>query len=267
MAVLGNIYDRINDYGSVKISLASPSDIRSWSFGEVRKPETINYRTFRPEKDGLFCEIIFGTTKDWECQCGKYKRIKHRGTICDRCGVEVTQQKVRRERMGYIELAAPVSHIWFFKGLPSRIGLFLDLMLREVERILYFESYIVLEVDEGLPPILSEETDQRIEPPTVRQVLSEDEYQKYKEFYPTGWRADMGAAAIRELLEQIDLDREAEKLRAELAQTGSKQKAKKLTKRLQLVNGFQNSGNRPEWLILTVIPVPHRPISVLGSHY
>ena len=266
----------LNDFDTISISIASPELIKTWakqsacrhitdgiipgtvpdcSCSEVKKPETINYRTFRPEKDGLFCEIIFGTTKDWECQCGKYKRIKHRGTICDRCGVEVTQQKVRRERMGYIELAAPVSHIWFFKGLPSRIGLFLDLMLREVERILYFESYIVLEVDEGLPPILSEETDQRIEPPTVRQVLSEDEYQKYKEFYPTGWRADMGAAAIRELLEQIDLDREAEKLRAELAQTGSKQKAKKLTKRLQLVNGFQNSGNRPEWLILTVIPV------------
>ena len=269
----------LNDFDTISISIASPEMIKSWakktscrhitgaaetglnpvpdcSCGEVKKPETINYRTFRPEKDGLFCEVIFGPTKDWECQCGKYKRIKHRGTICDRCGVEVTQQKVRRERMGYIDLAAPVSHVWFFKGLPSRIGLFLDLTLREVERVLYFESYIVLESDDTLVPIINEETGEQTEPPAVKQIISSDEeYRKYKKLYPTGWRADMGASAIQELLSSIDLTEEAKNLKIELDETGSKQKAKKLTKRLQLVNGFIKSGNKPEWLILTAIPV------------
>jgi len=267
----------LNDFDAISISIASPEMIKSWakktsckhitagivpdvvpdcSCGEVKKPETINYRTFRPEKDGLFCEVIFGPTKDWECQCGKYKRIKHRGTICDRCGVEVTQQKVRRERMGYIDLAAPVSHVWFFKGLPSRIGLFLDLTLREVERILYFESYIVLESDDNLVPIIDEETGETTEPPSVKQIISsDDEYRKYKSLYPTGWRANMGASAIQELLAAINLEEEAINLKVELEETGSKQKAKKLTKRLQLANGFIKSGNKPEWLILTAIPV------------
>ena len=251
----------LNNFDAISIRIASPEYIREWSkntachqrtsgcasgdctCGEVRKPETINYRTFRPERDGLFCEAIFGPQKDWECGCGKYKRIKHKGVICDRCGVEVTQQKVRRERMGYIELAAPVSHIWFFKGLPSRIGLFLDLPFREIERVIYFESFIVLEVTD--PDCDLEE----------KQLLTEEEYTKYKTEFPDGFRADMGADAIRELLERIDLDQEIGTLRTELDETTSKQKSRKLSKRLKLVMGFKKSGNVPHWMILTVIPV------------
>ena len=251
----------LNNFDAISIRIASPEYIKEWSkntachqrtsgcatgdctCGEVRKPETINYRTFRPERDGLFCEAIFGPQKDWECGCGKYKRIKHKGVICDRCGVEVTQQKVRRERMGYIELAAPVSHIWFFKGLPSRIGLFLDLPFREIERVIYFESFIVLEVTD--PDCDLEE----------KQLLTEEEYTKYKTEFPDGFRADMGADAIRELLERIDLDQEIGTLRAELDETTSKQKSRKLSKRLKLVMGFKKSGNLPHWMILTVIPV------------
>lgn len=250
-----------NNFDAISIRIASPEHITRWSkstacqqrtsgcvtgacaCGEVRKPETINYRTFRPERDGLFCEAIFGPQKDWECACGKYKRIKHKGVICDRCGVEVTQQKVRRERMGYIKLAAPVSHIWFFKGLPSRIGLFLDLSFRDVERVIYFESFIVLEVSD--PDCGLEE----------RQLLTEEEYAEHQANFPGSFRADMGADAIRELLEQIDLGREIETLQAELAETKSKQKRSKLSKRLKLVRGFKESGNRPHWMILTVIPV------------
>ena len=251
----------LNSFDAISIRIASPEHIKKWSkntachqrtsgcttgdcaCGEVRKPETINYRTFRPERDGLFCEAIFGPQKDWECGCGKYKRIKHKGVICDRCGVEVTQQKVRRERMGYIELAAPVSHIWFFKGLPSRIGLFLDLPFREIERVIYFESFIVLEVSD--PDCDLEE----------KQLLTEDEYTRYQTEFPDGFRAGMGADAIRELLEKIDLDQEIQTLRAELGETASKQKSRKLSKRLKLVMGFKKSGNIPHWIILTVIPV------------
>ena len=251
----------LNNFDAISIRIASPEHIKEWSkntachqrtsgcatnncaCGEVRKPETINYRTFRPERDGLFCEAIFGPQKDWECGCGKYKRIKHKGVICDRCGVEVTQQKVRRERMGYIELAAPVSHIWFFKGLPSRIGLFLDLPFRDIERVIYFESFIVLEVSDP---------DCGLE---VKQLLTEEEYTEYQDKFPNSFRAGMGADAIRELLEQIDLDQEIETLRAELEATASKQKSRKLSKRLKLVMGFKKSGNLPHWMILTVIPV------------
>ena len=260
----------LNNFDAIAIRIASPEQIKAWvkqsscryrnsgsgtrtdcfvstggncPCGEVRKPETINYRTFRPERDGLFCEAIFGPQKDWECGCGKYKRIKHKGVICDRCGVEVTQQKVRRERMGYIQLAAPVSHIWFFKGLPSRIGLFLDLPFREIERVIYFESFIVLEV-----------TDPDCEL-GVKQLLTEEEYAQLKTQFPDSFRAGMGADAIRELLERIDLDQEVETLRAELAATSSKQKTRKLSKRLKLVLGFQKSGNQPHWMILTMIPV------------
>ncbi len=213
------------------------------SCAEVRKPETINYRTFRPERDGLFCEAIFGPQKDWECACGKYKRIKHKGTICDRCGVEVTHQRVRRERMGYIQLAAKVSHVWFFKGIPSRLGLFLDLSSRDVERILYFEAFIVLEVSDPNCPL------------KVRQLLTEEEYNEHLSQFPDGFRVGMGAEAVHELLSRIDLDQEIETLRTELEETGSKQKAKKLAKRLKLVLGFKKSGNKPEWMILSVIPV------------
>ena len=251
----------LNNFDAISIRIASPEYIKEWSkntacyqrtsgcstgnctCGEVRKPETINYRTFRPERDGLFCEAIFGPQKDWECGCGKYKRIKHKGVICDRCGVEVTQQKVRRERMGYIELAAPVSHIWFFKGLPSRIGLFLDLPFRDIERVIYFESFIVLEVNDP---------DCDLE---VKQLLTEEEYTRYQTEFPDGFRAGMGADAIRELLERIDLDQEIETLRTELEATASKQKSRKLSKRLKLVMGFKKSGNVPHWMILTVIPV------------
>lgn len=266
----------LNDFDSISIKIAAPEQIRGWAkaslskpmpssinktnFGEVKKPETINYRTFKPERDGLFCEAIFGPVKNWECQCGKYKRIKHKDQICDRCGVEVTESKVRRERMGYIELAAPVSHVWFFKGLPSRIGLFLDLSLRVLERIIYYESYLVLEVEGNLT--LSVTDDESIskkksgaEYLQVGQVLSEAEYIQWKTDYPTEFRAGMGADSIRELLEKIDLEEEEQDLRQQLAASSSKQKKKKLVKRLQLVTGFKKAGNRPEWMILEVIPV------------
>ena len=254
----------LNNFDAISIRIASPEQIKNWAkqasckkraskiwpcpmmgecnCAEVRKPETINYRTFRPEREGLFCEAIFGPQKDWECACGKYKRIKHKGVICDRCGVEVTQQKVRRERMGYIQLAAPVSHVWYFKGLPSRIGLFLDLSFRDIERILYFEAYVVLDVNDSECPL------------TVKQLLSEEEYNKCK-MQQYKFRAGMGAEAIRELLERIDLEQEAKVLRAELEETGSKQKARKLSKRLKSVLGFLKSGNKPHWMILTEIPV------------
>ncbi len=251
----------LNNFDAISIRIASPEYIKEWAkntachqrtsgcttsncaCGEVRKPETINYRTFRPERDGLFCEAIFGPQKDWECGCGKYKRIKHKGVICDRCGVEVTQQRVRRERMGYIELAAPVSHIWFFKGLPSRIGLFLDLPFRDIERVIYFESFIVLEVSDPDCDL------------GEKQLLTEREYTQYRTKFPDGFRADMGADAIQELLERIDLDQEIATLRAELEGTKSEQKKRKLRKRLELVRGFKQSGNLPHWMILTVIPV------------
>jgi DNA-directed RNA polymerase subunit beta' len=229
----------------IKIGLASPEKIRSWSFGEVRKPETINYRTFKPERDGLFCAKIFGPTKDYECLCGKYKRLKFRGVICEKCGVEVTLAKVRRERMGHIELAAPVAHIWFLKSLPSRLGMVLDMTLRDIERVLYFEAYVV--VDPGMTP----------EGAMKRgQIMSEDEYIAKTEEYGDGaFTAIMGAEGIRELLRSIDIDREVETIRAELKATGSDAKIKKYAKRLKVLEAFQSSGIKPEWMIMEVLPV------------
>ena len=227
-------------FDAIKIGLASPEKILEWSRGEVTKPETINYRTLKPEKDGLFCERIFGTSKDWECHCGKYKKIRYKGVVCDRCGVEVTKSSVRRERMGHIALAAPVSHIWYFKGIPSRMGLILDLSPRTLEKVLYFASYIVL--DKG-------ETDLM-----YKQVLSEQEYQEAREKWGSAFRVGMGAEAIKELLETIDLDKEYEELTAGL-EGASGQKRARIVKRLEVVEAFRESGNKPEWMILTAIPV------------
>ena len=228
-------------YDAIKIGLASPEKIREWSRGEVKKPETINYRTLKPEKAGLFCEKIFGPSKDWECYCGKYKKIRYKGVVCDRCGVEVTKSSVRRERMGHIELAAPVSHIWYFKGIPSRMGLILDISPKNLEKVLYFASYIVLEPGEN--------TDL-----TQRQILSEIEYQEAYEKYGNAFRAGMGAESIMELLMSIDLDEESANLKEEL-QTASGQKRTRIIKRLDVIEAFRESGNKPEWMILTVIPV------------
>lgn len=229
-----------NVFDSIKIGLASPDQIRAWSYGEVTKPETINYRTLKPERDGLFCEKIFGPMKDWECHCGKYKRIRYKGKVCDRCGVEVTRAKVRRERMGHIELAAPVSHIWYFKGIPSRIGLILDISPRLLDRVLYFASYIV--TDPGLTPL------------EEKQLLSEKEYREMRERYEDEFKAAMGAEAVKELLAKIDLDVLSEQLRSEL-EDASGQKRMRLLKRLEVVEAFRLSGNRPEWMILDAIPV------------
>jgi DNA-directed RNA polymerase subunit beta' len=229
----------------IKIGLASPEKIRSWSFGEVRKPETINYRTFKPERDGLFCAKIFGPTKDYECLCGKYKRLKFRGVICEKCGVEVTLAKVRRERMGHIELAAPVAHIWFLKSLPSRLGMVLDMTLRDIERVLYFEAYVV--VDPGMTP---EGAMKRA------QIMSEDEYiAKTEEFGDGAFTAIMGAEGIRDLLRSIDINREVETIRADLKATGSDAKIKKYAKRLKVLEAFQTSGIKPDWMIMEVLPV------------
>ena len=227
-------------FDAIKIGLASPEKIREWSRGEVKKPETINYRTLKPEKDGLFCERIFGPTKDWECHCGKYKKIRYKGVVCDRCGVEVTKASVRRERMGHIELAAPVSHIWYFKGIPSRMGLILDLSPRTLEKVLYFASYIVL--DPGDTPLMKE------------QVLSESEYSSYREQYGSSFRVGMGAEAIQELLREIDLEKEYKNLSTEL-KTASGQKKARIIKRLEAVEAFRESGNKPEWMVLNAIPV------------
>ncbi len=229
-----------NAFDSIKIGLASPDQIREWSYGEVKKPETINYRTLKPERDGLFCERIFGPTKDWECHCGKYKRIRYKGKICDRCGVEVTRAKVRRERMGHIELAAPVSHIWYFKGIPSRIGLMLDLSPRLLEKVLYFAAYIV--TDPGMTPL------------EEKQLLSEKEYRDMRERYEDEFKAAMGAEAIQELLAKIDLDALSAQLHDEM-ESASGQKRMRLLKRLEVVEAFRVSGNRPEWMIMDVIPV------------
>ncbi|MCH3972512.1 MAG: DNA-directed RNA polymerase subunit beta' [Oscillospiraceae bacterium] len=230
-----------NTLESIKIGLASPEKIREWSHGEVKKPETINYRTLKPERDGLFCERIFGPTKDWECHCGKYKRIRYKGKICDRCGVEVTRAKVRRERMGHIELAAPVSHIWYFKGIPSRMGLMLDISPRMLEKVLYFASYIV--TDPGNVRELQK-----------KQLLTEKEYRDLREKYEDDFQAGMGAEAVKKLLEEIDLDKESNELKTEL-ENASGQKRVRILKRLEVVEAFRQSGNRPEWMILDVIPV------------
>src|SRR5450631_1103846 len=230
------------EFDAIKTGLASPEKIRSWSYGEVKKPETINYRTFKPERDGLFCAKIFGPVKDYECLCGKYKRLKHRGVICEKCGVEVTLAKVRRERMGHIELASPVAHIWFLKSLPSRIGLMVDLTLKELEKILYFESYVVLEPGT---------TDLKL-----LQLLTEDQLlAKQDEFGEDQFDVGIGAEAIKQVLSRIDLDAEKVKLRADLKETTSEAKRKKLVKRLKLIEAFGESGSRPEWMILDVVPV------------
>jgi DNA-directed RNA polymerase subunit beta' len=230
----------LNNFESLRISLASPEKIRSWSRGEVKKPETINYRTLKPEKEGLFCEKIFGPTKDWECHCGKYKRIRFKGIVCDRCGVEVTKAKVRRERMGHIELAAPVSHIWYFKGIPSRMGLVLNISPRNLEKVLYFAAYIVL--DPGDTDLV------------YKEILTEQQYRQAKEEYGNRFRAAMGAEAIRELLANTDLDELSKELRDELkASTG--QKKIRIVRRLEVIEALRLSGNRPEWMILEVIPV------------
>ena len=230
------------NYEAIRISLASPDKIRSWSHGEVTKPETINYRTFKPERDGLFCARIFGPVADWECLCGKYKRMKHRGVICDKCGVEVTQSKVRRERLGHIELASPCSHVWFFKGLPSRIGHLLDITLRDLEKILYFETYIV--VDPGDVPDLKE-----------KDLLNDERFRELSRDYPTGFVAKMGAEAIKDLLQRVDVEELVEELRAKMKDETSQQKKLKYSKRLKVANSFLRSGNKPEWMILDVIPV------------
>ena len=228
------------NFESIKIGLASPDQIRSWSYGEVKKPETINYRTLKPEKDGLFCERIFGPTKDWECHCGKYKRIRYKGKVCERCGVEITKSKVRRERMGHIELAAPVSHIWYFKGIPSRMGLILDITPRNLEKILYFAMYVV--IDPGDTPL------------EKYQTLNEKDYADMREKYEDDFRAGMGAEAIKELLAEIDLDALAKELHEEL-ESATTQKKAKILKRLEVVEAFRQSGNRPEWMIMDVVPV------------
>src|SRR4051812_12561984 len=226
-------------FDAIRIGIASPEKIRSWSFGEVKKPETINYRTFKPERDGLFCAKIFGPIKDYECLCGKYKRLKHRGVICEKCGVEVTQIKVRRERMGHIDLAAPCAHIWFLKSLPSRLGLVLDMTLRDIERVLYFEAYVV--VDPGMTPLKK------------FSIMSEDDYDAKRKEYGDEFIAKMGAEGIKDLLEAIDLDIEIEKLRGDL--TGSEVKVKKNAKRLKVLEAFKKSGMKPGWMVMEVLPV------------
>src|ERR687895_944175 len=229
-------------FDEIRISIASPDRIRAWSHGEIKKPETINYRTFKPERDGLFCARIFGPIKDYECLCGKYKRMKYKGIICEKCSVEVTLSRVRRERMGHIELAAPVAHIWFLKSLPSRIGLLLDMTLKDLERILYFESYVVLEP--GLTPLKE------------RQLLSEDEYLRAQDEYgEDSFQAAIGAEAIRKILQELNLEQTAVAIREEIAVTTSELKPKKLMKRLKIIEAFLQSGNKPEWMILTVVPV------------
>ncbi len=249
-----SIYDKINDYGSVKISLASPNDIRSWSFGEIRKPETINYRTYRPEKDGLFCERIFGPERDWECSCGKYKGTKFKGIICDRCGVKVTHSRVRRKRMGHINLAAPAVHIWFFKAMPSRLGSLLAMKTVDLEKIIYFQDYVV--TDAGQSPL------------KAKQLLNEEEYREAIAKYGNSFRAAMGAEAIRDLLAALDLERLGGELKAAMVKTSSKQKIKDLTKRLKIVNAVKISPNKPEWMVLDVVPVippDLRPLVMLES--
>ncbi len=230
----------VNKFSALKIGIASPEKIREWSYGEVKKPETINYRTLRPERDGLFCEKIFGPTKDYECACGKYKRVRYKNIVCDRCGVEVTRAKVRRERMGHIELATPVSHIWFFKGVPSRMGLVLDMSPRDLEEVLYFVSYVV--IDKGNTPLEN------------KQTLSEKEYRAYYEKYGTGFKVGMGAEAIKELLKKVDLKKEIDEIEKEL-DSAQGQKRTRLLKRLDVLNAFYESGNKPEWMILDCIPV------------
>ncbi|MCW5775917.1 MAG: DNA-directed RNA polymerase subunit beta', partial [Phycisphaeraceae bacterium] len=248
------VYERVNDFTGVKITLASPNDIRAWSYGEVKKPETINYRTYRPEKDGLFCERIFGPERDYECACGKYRGTKYKGIICDRCGVKVTHSRVRRKRMGHINLAAPVVHIWFFKSMPSRLGTLLGMKTSDLEKVIYYQDYVV--VDPG---------DTELKP---RQILTEDDHRAAVDKYGNAFRALMGADAIRELIERLDLAQEAEQLRTELRETRSKQKIKDYAKRLKLIEQVRGSENHPAWLVMDVIPVippDLRPLVLLES--
>jgi DNA-directed RNA polymerase subunit beta' len=245
MNELMNIFGQVSgpqSFDQIRISIASPERIRSWSYGEIKKPETINYRTFKPERDGLFCARIFGPIKDYECLCGKYKRMKYRGIICEKCGVEVTLSKVRRDRMGHIELASPVAHIWFLKAVPSRIGVLLDMTLRDLERVLYFDNWVV--VEPGLTPLKQNE------------LLTEDQVLRYKEeFGEDSFTCGIGAEAVRDMLKRLDLPVEREQMRAELLETSSEAKRKKLVKRLKMVETFLESGNKPEWMVLEVVPV------------
>src|SRR5574342_716603 len=244
MEDLFNLFEKPKNplsFNAIKVSIASPDKIRSWSHGEVKKPETINYRTFKPERDGLFCAKIFGPTKDYECNCGKYKRMRHRGVVCEKCGVEVIQSKVRRERMGHIELATPVVHIWFLKSLPSRIGALLDMSLKDIEKILYFESFVV--VDPGATPL------------QYKELLTEARYRKAVEEYGSNFTAEMGAEAVRKILKAVDVAKLSEELRQEMRDANSEVRRKKMAKRLKVINAFKNSGNRPEWMVLEVIPV------------
>src|ERR1700676_3785538 len=245
MNELMNIFGQVSgpqSFDEIRISIASPERIRSWSYGEIKKPETINYRTFKPERDGLFCARIFGPIKDYECLCGKYKRMKYRGIICEKCGVEVTLSKVRRDRMGHIELASPVAHIWFLKSLPSRIGLLLDMTLKDLERILYFENYVVIEP--GLTPLKQ------------HQLLGEEDYMKAQDEYGEDqFTASIGAEALRTMLSAIDLQDEKVRLRDDLRETASEARRKKLVKRLKLIEAFIDSHSRPELMILEVVPV------------
>jgi len=255
MSVAETNFERVNDYGSVKIGLASPHDIRSWSFGEVKKPETINYRTYRPERDGLFCERIFGPEKDWECACGKYRGMKYKGMVCDRCGVKVTHSRVRRKRMGHIELAAPVVHIWFFKSMPSRLGALLNMKTTALEKVIYFQDYVV--IDPGDTPLRE------------CQLLTEEEVRQARQKYGEGtFDVDMGAEAVKKLLSRLDLVQLSKQLRVELRETGSQQKQKDLIKRLKIMESLRDSDNRPEWMVLDVIPVippDLRPLVLLDS--
>src|SRR6266542_4406432 len=244
MEDLFNLFEKPKNplsFNAIKVSVASPDKIRSWSHGEVKKPETINYRTFKPERDGLFCAKIFGPTKDYECNCGKYKRMRHRGVVCEKCGVEVIQSKVRRERMGHIELATPVVHIWFLKSLPSRIGALLDMSLKEIEKVLSCESYIVIEPGET--------------PLQYKELLTEARYRKAVEEHGGKFVAEMGAEAVRKLLKAIDVPKLAEDLRQEMRDANSEVRRKKMAKRLKVISAFKTSGNRPEWMVLEVIPV------------
>src|SRR5258706_15136567 len=227
----------VENFDSIKIGLASPDMIRSWSYGEVKKPETINYRTFKPERDGLFCAKIFGPVKDYECLCGKYKRLKHRGVVCEKCGVEVTQSKGRRERMGHIKLASPCSHVWFFKGLPSRIGHLLDIPLRELEKVLYFESYIV--IDPGDVPELKE-----------KELLPDDRYRQLMQEFPGRFIAKMGAEAIKELLQKVEVEDLSIEMRQKMKDETSQQKKLKFSKRLKVVDAFRRVGNHLYWMII-----------------
>ncbi|MCL2119459.1 MAG: DNA-directed RNA polymerase subunit beta', partial [Planctomycetaceae bacterium] len=247
-------YDRVNDYGAVKISLAKPADIRSWSYGEVKKPETINYRTYRPERDGLFCEKIFGPEKDWECNCGKYRGMKYKGMTCDRCGVKITHSRVRRKRMGHIDLAAPVVHIWFFRAASSRLGTLLGMKASSLEKVIYFQDYVV--IDPADTPL------------KTYQLLTEEEYRNSRTEYGTGFVAEMGAEAIRKLLQRLDLTSLSVELRAEMMETRSKQRKKDIVNRLKLAESLRDSDNRPEWMVLDAIPVippDLRPLVLLES--